>query len=271
MRRRVPVMIAIAEVTKVFRGRDDEELVALDRVSLTVRDHEFLSIIGPSGCGKTTLLRMIGGLIPAEAGTIVINGVPVTGPGPDRAIVFQDFALLPWADLLANVAFPLEIRKVPRREREARALEALRLVGLQDFAHYYPRQISGGMQQRVGLARALGVDPEILLMDEPFGALDAQTRQLLQEELTTLWQRDRKTVVFITHAMDEAVYLSDRVVIMTPRPGRVAEVLEIPLARPRAPETREDPAFVRLTARIWERLKALGAAQPPAPARRTPA
>jgi ABC-type nitrate/sulfonate/bicarbonate transport system ATPase subunit len=262
-------MISVEGLGKLFAaggsGTEGGVRAALEGVTLAIQDHEFVSVIGPSGCGKTTLLRIIGGLIPADAGQVVIDGAAVTAPGPDRAIVFQDFALLPWADLVTNVAFPLEIRKVPRAEREARARAALRLVDLEDFAHYYPRQISGGMQQRVGLARALAVGPKILLMDEPFGALDAQTRQGLQEELTALWQRDRKTVLFVTHAMDEAVYLSDRVVIMTPRPGRVAEVLDIPLPRPRGPEVREDPAFARLTNRIWERLKAMGAGREPAP------
>ena len=262
-------MISVLGITKTFAGGgaggDGRPLSALEGVSLTIQDHEFVSVIGPSGCGKTTLLRILGGLIPPDTGQVVIDGVVVDAPGPDRAMVFQDFALLPWVDLLTNVAFPLEIRKVPKAQREARARAALRLVDLEGFAHYYPRQLSGGMQQRVGLARALAVDPKILLMDEPFGALDAQTRQVLQEELMALWQRDRKTVIFVTHAMDEAVYLSDRVVIMTPRPGRVAEVLEIPLQRPRGPEVRGDPEFARLTARIWERLKALGAAQRPAP------
>ena len=258
-------MISVQGVSKRFAGGDGEPLRALDDVGLTIQDHEFVSVIGPSGCGKTTLLRIIGGLVAPDAGQVVIDGNVVAAPGPDRAIVFQDFALLPWADLLTNVAFPLEIRKVPRAEREARARAALRLVDLEGFAHYYPRKLSGGMQQRVGLARALAVDPKILLMDEPFGALDALTRQGLQEELTALWQRDRKTVVFVTHAMDEAVYLSDRVVVMTPRPGRVAEILDIPLPRPRGPEVREEPAFARFTNRIWERLKALGATRWPAP------
>ena len=262
-------MILVEQVSKVFPGggaeRNGGSLSALDGVSLTIQDHEFVSIIGPSGCGKTTLLRIVGGLTPADAGQVMIEGKVVASPGPDRAMVFQDFALLPWADLLTNVAFPLDIRKVPKAEREVRARAALRLEDLEGFAHYYPRQLSGGMQQRVGLARALAVDQKILLMDEPFGALDAQTRQTLQEELTALWQRDRKTVVFVTHAMDEAVYLSDRVIVMTPRPGRVAEVLDIPLPRPRTPEVRAEPAFARLTARIWERLKALGAAERPAP------
>src|SRR5690606_14939994 len=183
------------------------------------------------------------------------DGVPADGPGPDRAVVFQGFALLPWANVLDNVAFGLEARGVPRAEREQIARHHIAQVGLAGFEHRYPSQLSGGMQQRVGLARALAVDPNILLMDEPFGAVDAQTRQLLQEDLLEIWQRNEKTVVFITHSMEEAVYLSDRVVIMHPRPGRVAEILEVDLPRPRGPEIREDPEFARLTAYVWRSLR----------------
>jgi NitT/TauT family transport system ATP-binding protein len=201
-------------------------------------------------------LKIIDGLIPCDSGQISINGKQVTTPGPDRAVVFQTFALLPWRTVLANVEFSLELRQLPKEERARTARDYLKRVGLTDFENHYPHELSGGMQQRAGLARALAVNPMILLMDEPFGAVDAQTRQLLQEELLELWQRERKTVIFITHSMDEAVYLSDRVVVMTPRPGQVAEVLDVPLARPRiADEVRRDPKFVELTNYIWGSLK----------------
>jgi NitT/TauT family transport system ATP-binding protein len=252
-------MVEIERVSKSFHKTvkdNSTELTALADVNLAVRENEFVSIIGPSGCGKTTLLKMIDGLIPYDSGTISINGKQVTAPGPDRAVVFQSFALLPWRTVLANVEFSLELRRLPKEERERTAREYLKRVGLADFEYHYPHELSGGMQQRAGLARALAVNPMILLMDEPFGSVDAQTRQLLQEELLELWQRERKTVIFITHSMDEAVYLSDRVVVMTPRPGKVAEVLDVPLPRPRLPdEVRRDPKFVDLTNYIWDSLK----------------
>ena len=252
-------MVEIQGVSKIYQKTVKDsttEIEALSNVDLSIRENEFLSIIGPSGCGKTTLLKMIDGLIPYDSGSISINGKKIHGPGPDRAVVFQTFALLPWRTVLANVEFSLELRRIPPKERTDIARDYLTRVGLSDFANHYPHELSGGMQQRAGLARALAVSPEILLMDEPFGAVDAQTRQLLQEELLELWQRERKTVIFITHSMDEAVYLSDRVVVMTPRPGRVAEVLDVPLPRPRlADAVRRDPTFVDLTNYIWRSLK----------------
>jgi NitT/TauT family transport system ATP-binding protein len=252
-------MVEIDRVSKSFHKTVKEhttEVKALTEVNLSIRANEFLSIIGPSGCGKTTLLKMIDGLIPYDSGKISIAGKPVTAPGPDRAVVFQTFALLPWRTVLANVEFSLELRRIGAQERIEIARDCLQRVGLGDFENHYPHELSGGMQQRAGLARALAVNPSILLMDEPFGAVDAQTRQLLQEELLELWQRERKTVIFITHSMDEAVYLSDRVVVMTPRPGRVAEILDVPLARPRNAEAvRREPKFVELTNYIWDSLK----------------
>jgi len=252
-------MVEIEGVSKSFRKTVNDgtsEVKALSDVNLSIRANEFLSIIGPSGCGKTTLLKIIDGLIPFDGGQILIDGKKVTAPGPDRAVVFQTFALLPWRTVLANVEFSLELRQVPKEQRIATARDYLRSVGLADFENHYPHELSGGMQQRAGLARALAVNPTILLMDEPFGSVDAQTRQLLQEELLELWQRERKTVIFITHSMDEAVYLSDRVAVMTPRPGRVAEILEVPLPRPRsAGEVRRDPRFAELTNYIWHSLK----------------
>jgi NitT/TauT family transport system ATP-binding protein len=252
-------MVEIQKVSKSFHKTvkdNTAEIKALADVSLSIRENEFISIIGPSGCGKTTLLRIIDGLIPYDSGAILINGNKISSPGPDRAVVFQTFALLPWRTVLANVEFSLELRRVAKEERTSIARDYLKRVGLEDFEHHYPHELSGGMQQRAGLARALAVNPMILLMDEPFGSVDAQTRQLLQEELLELWQREQKTVIFITHSMDEAVYLSDRVVIMTPRPGRVAEILDVPLPRPRiADDVRRDPKFADLTNYIWDSLK----------------
>jgi NitT/TauT family transport system ATP-binding protein len=252
-------LVEIQGVSKSFHKTVKDittEVKALADVSLSIRENEFVSIIGPSGCGKTTLLKMIDGLIPYDSGKIVIDGKQVTAPGPDRAVVFQAFALLPWRTVLANVEFSLELRRLPKDDRIKTARDYLKRVGLGDFENHYPHELSGGMQQRAGLARALAVNPSILLMDEPFGAVDAQTRQLLQEELLDLWQRERKTVIFITHSMDEAVYLSDRVVVMTPRPGKVAEILDVPLPRPRvSEEVRRDAKFVDLTNYIWESLK----------------
>jgi NitT/TauT family transport system ATP-binding protein len=252
-------VVEIQRVSKAFQKTVKNQTIAvraLADVNLSVRENEFISLIGPSGCGKTTLLKLIDGLIPCDSGEISINGKKVSAPGPDRAVVFQTFALLPWRTVLANVEFSLELRQVPKEERGKTAREYLKRVGLEEFEHHYPHELSGGMQQRAGLARALAVNPMILLMDEPFGSVDAQTRQLLQEELLQLWQGEQKTVIFVTHSMDEAVYLSDRVVVMTPRPGCVAEILDVPLERPRiADDVRRDPKFVDLTNYIWDRLK----------------
>lgn len=252
-------IVELQGVSKSFHktiNHSATELKALADVTLSIRENEFISIIGPSGCGKTTLLKMIDGLLPYDSGEILINGRKVTAPGPERALVFQTFALLPWRTVLANVEFSLELRRVPKEERARTAREYIRRVGLGEFENHYPHELSGGMQQRAGLARALAVNPMILLMDEPFGSVDAQTRQLLQEELLELWQREQKTVIFVTHSMDEAVYLSDRVVVMTPRPGQVAEILDVPLPRPRvAVDVRRDRRFVDLTNYIWDSLK----------------
>lgn len=249
------VLITIDGVLKHYRTRGGGELQALDGITFDVRDREFLSILGPSGCGKSTLLRIIDGLTPHDGGSVAIDGRPVTGPGPDRAVVFQNFALLPWATVLDNVSFPLEARGVDRQERRERARAALQQVGLEDFANHYPRTLSGGMQQRVGLARALVVDPRVLLMDEPFGALDALTRTFLQDELLNIWSRDRKTVVFVTHAIDEAVYLSDRVVVMSPRPGRVAEIVEVTIDRDRGADVRDTSEFNELVGHMRRVLR----------------
>ncbi|MGH3504025.1 MAG: ABC transporter ATP-binding protein [Nocardioidaceae bacterium] len=258
-------MIEIVDLRKTFSSRGRSEAVpALDNLNLTINDHEFLTILGPSGCGKTTLLRLIDGLESWDEGDILIDGRAVRGPGPDRAMVFQGFALMPWASVLDNVAFGLELRGTPAAARKRKAAELIDMVGLSRFEQRYPMELSGGMQQRVGLARALAVEPEVLLMDEPFGALDEQTRRILQEELLRLWENHRITVVFVTHSMEEAVLLGDRVALIGPRPGRVEEILPVHLPRPRAHQVSSvvaAPEFAQVTAELWERLR--GMQQPP--------
>jgi NitT/TauT family transport system ATP-binding protein len=251
-------MIEARDCCKIYPGRAGEaEVLALDGIDLVVRDEEFVCLLGPSGCGKTTLLKIIGGLIPWDRGEVLIDGLPVTGPGPDRGMVFQNFALLPWADVVTNIAFGLELRGVPKGERERVALDLVQAVGLSGFERHYPRHLSGGMQQRVGLARALAVDPKTLLMDEPFGAVDAQTRRILQEDLLRLYESNQKTVIFVTHSMDEAVRLGDRVVVLSPRPGRVHESVNVPLPRPRPPDVGANPVFVEMKEYLWQMLKGM--------------
>jgi NitT/TauT family transport system ATP-binding protein len=259
-------VIEMRNIRKTFRkregagGRGPVEVQALDRIDLTVKANEFLTVIGPSGCGKTTLLKIVAGLVRPDSGEVKIAGRPVEGPGPDRSIVFQRFALLPWADVLTNVGFGLEMRGVPRQERHEKAIGQINSMGLAGFEHHYPHELSGGMQQRVGLARALVVDPQILLMDEPFGSLDAQTRRLLQDDLLQLWQAKQKTVIFVTHSMEEAVYLSDRIGLMSPRPGCIMELIEVSLPRPRTEEVQKEKAFVELKEYLWAALKEMQAA-----------
>ncbi len=248
---------SIRGASKTFAGRDGNPVHALDRISFDVADREFVMILGPSGCGKTTLLRVVGGLIALDDGQVLIDGAPVTGPGPDRAIVFQSFALLPWQDVLSNVAFGLDVRGVGRSERRDVAMRYVKMVGLEGFEKRLPKELSGGMQQRVGLARALAVDPRILLLDEPFGALDEQTRRLLQEQLLDIWEQERKTAVFITHSMDEALFLGDRIILMSPRPGRVHKVIDNPLPRPRDHDVEASPQFGELKTFLWHELRAM--------------
>ncbi len=251
-------MIEIRDCTKIYQSRDGRNTVtALEGVNLTIQEQEFIALLGPSGCGKTTLLKIIGGLIPWNEGNVSIHGNQISGPGPDRAVVFQNFALMPWADIKTNVAFGLELQKLPKAEREATAMRLIEAVGLKGFEDRYPRHLSGGMQQRVGLARALAVNPDILLMDEPFGALDAQTRRLMQEDLLRLHEREPKTVVFVTHGMEEAVRLADRIVLMTARPGRVKEIIDVPFGRPRLEDFDKHPAFIELIDYLWDALKGM--------------
>jgi NitT/TauT family transport system ATP-binding protein len=249
-------VIEVVGARKTFvSGGGRRPVLALDGIDLTVRTSEFICLLGTSGCGKTTLLKAVAGLETLDAGEVRIDGRQVSGPGPDRAMVFQHFALLPWADVTANVAFGLELRGMPREEREAIAGKLIRAIGLKGFEHHHPRQLSGGMQQRVGLARALAVDPAILLMDEPFGAVDEQTRRLLQEDLMRLLERAQKSVLFVTHSMDEAVRLGDRVALMTPRPGRILETIDVELPRPRPPDVDRNPRFAELKEYLWEQLR----------------
>ncbi|HEX5451661.1 MAG TPA: ABC transporter ATP-binding protein, partial [Candidatus Limnocylindrales bacterium] len=215
----------------------------------------FVSLLGPSGCGKTTLLRILAGLVDRNGGSIEVEGKEIHGPGPERAVVFQQFSLLPWMTVSENIGFGLRLRGVAKSTWSSRAGDLAKLVGLRGFEGHYPRQLSGGMQQRVGLARALAVDPKVLLMDEPFAALDEQTRMLMQEELLRIWQATRKTVVFVTHSIEEALLLSDRVLLLTGRPGRVQEFLEVPFGRPRDRSIAASAEFQKLREHLWEQLR----------------
>jgi ABC-type nitrate/sulfonate/bicarbonate transport system ATPase subunit len=251
-------MIEIDQVSKAFPQRGERKPTpALSQVSLSVRDWEFLCIIGPSGCGKTTLLKIVGGLVRPDRGEVRIDGNPVRAPGTDRGMVFQSFALLPWANVLENIAFGLALQGVDKQERRAAAQELIHAVGLAGFEQHYPRELSGGMQQRVGLARALAINPRILLMDEPFGSVDAQTRRRLQEDLMRICEAQRKTVIFVTHSMSEAVRLGDQVALMSPRPGTIVECLDIPLPRPRSDAVDRLPVFSELKETLWQRLKTM--------------
>jgi len=244
--------------------RSGGRLRALDRVNLTVEDGEFVSIVGPSGCGKTTFLSVVDGLLPATSGRVLVDGVEVARPGPDRAVVFQDASLLPWRTALDNVGYGLECNGAGRRQARERAEKFVALVGLQGFEHNYPYELSGGMQQRVNLARALVMDPKILLMDEPFASLDAQTRETMQEELLRIWKVANKTVLFITHQIDEAIFLSDRVIVFSGRPGRVKESIPVGIERPRALRLKREARFHALEDRIWSLIHDEAASTPSA-------
>ncbi|MDX5368310.1 MAG: ABC transporter ATP-binding protein [Alphaproteobacteria bacterium] len=250
--------LRVENVSKTYR-QGKSALPVLENLSLDVRDLEFLVLLGPSGCGKSTLLRIIDGIETCDSGRILLDGRDITGTtGQGRGMVFQSFELFPWRTAIDNVAFGLEIRGVAKHERLETAQQYMDLMGLTGFERSYPHQLSGGMQQRVGIARALAIDPEILLMDEPYGALDVQTRDLLQDELLRIWEQKRKTVVFVTHSIEEAIYLADRIVVMSPRPGRIQKMIDVPFARPRTEEVKVDPAFIELRREIWELLKAGG-------------
>ena len=237
--------LEIRGVTKVFAGRKGST-VALDNVDLHVGDGELVCLLGASGCGKSTLLSIVGGLEAPTSGTVTVDGQLVVGPGADRGMVFQAYSLFPWATVARNVEFGLEVAGWDRARRKTRVDELLAIMSLRDFADALPRELSGGMRQRVAIARALAPEPDLLLLDEPFGALDAQTRRHLQDFLLALWKRTGTTIVMVTHDVDEAVYLSNRVYVMTPRPGRIAEVVDVPFGADRTALVRRDPRFLDL-------------------------
>ncbi|KRF43027.1 nitrate ABC transporter ATP-binding protein [Paenibacillus sp. Soil787] len=245
--------IEIRELSKVYKGRNGDT-VALQNTDLTIMQNEFVSVVGPSGCGKTTLLNIIGGLEPSTSGSVKVDGIEVKGPGKDRGVVFQQYALFPWKTVQKNVEFGLKLRGLSKQERKEKAEYYLELVGLKDFANAYPKELSGGMKQRVAIARAYAVQPEVLLMDEPFGALDAQTRAQLQEELLKTWQKEKKTCFFITHDVEEAVILAQRVIIMSARPGRIKEIIDIDIPYPRDQSTKLDPRFISIKNEIWSKV-----------------
>ncbi|BCX55093.1 MULTISPECIES: ABC transporter ATP-binding protein [Comamonas] len=236
------------------RGRK-QQIAALQDFNLDIREGEFFTLLGPSGCGKSTFLNVLAGLARKTGGSISIDGQPASGINREQGVVFQGYALFPWRTVLQNIEVGLEIRKIPKRERRETAEQFLHLVGLAGFGQRYPHELSGGMRQRVAIARSLAYSPSLLLMDEPFAALDAQTREILQSELLRIWEQHKTTIVFITHSLDEAIYLSDRIAVMTHRPGRIKSVLDIALPRPRPAEIRHAPAFVQLREQAWDVLR----------------
>ena len=236
------------------RGRK-QQIAALQDFNLDIREGEFFTLLGPSGCGKSTFLNVLAGLARKSGGSISIDGQPASGINREQGVVFQGYALFPWRTVLQNIEVGLEIRKIPKRERRETAEQFLHLVGLAGFGQRYPHELSGGMRQRVAIARSLAYSPSLLLMDEPFAALDAQTREILQSELLRIWEQHKTTIVFITHSLDEAIYLSDRIAVMTHRPGRIKSVLDIALPRPRPAEIRHAPAIVQLREQAWDVLR----------------
>ncbi len=234
-----------------YQPRTGGRLLALDNINLQVEDGEFVTIVGPSGCGKTTFINLCDGLLKPTAGKILIDGKQISGPGTDRGMVFQDSCLMPWRTVFKNVIFGLECQSLDNAEGSERARKFIKLVGLQGFEDHYPHELSGGMQQRCNFARALTVDPKILIMDEPFAALDAQTREIMQAELLRIWRESGKTVLFITHQINEAIYLADRVIVFGARPGRVKEMLKIELPRPRDLSIKRDPKFLEYEDQLW--------------------
>ena len=247
------IKVKIDGVRKVFNGRSGE-MVALNGINMDILDNEFVCVVGPSGCGKSTLLNIIAGLMEPTSGNVFVDVKKVQGTGVERGVVFQQYALFPWLTVKKNVEFGLRLKNLPEDEIEEIAMKYIRMVDLEKFTNAYPKELSGGMKQRVAIARAYAVNPEVLLMDEPFGALDAQTRTQLQSELLKTWQEERKTCFFITHDVEEAIILAQRVVIMSARPGRIKEIVEIDIPYPRTQETRMDPTFIELKNFIWSRV-----------------
>src|SRR5256714_6260424 len=248
------VKLQIDHLTKHYwLERENRDVLAVSDISFSVEDGEFMAIVGPSGCGKTSMLNIIAGLLPYEEGSVAIDGKRIAGPGIDRAVVFQHSSLLPWRTIAGNVRYGMELQKrFDETTMRERTDYFIKLVGLTGFERHYPSELSGGMQQRVNLARALAADPVVLLMDEPFAALDAQTREFMQSELLKIWSLARKTVLFITHQINEGVYLADRVVVMSARPGRVKDVFRVPFSRPRTLALKRDPRFLEIEDAIWQ-------------------
>ena len=247
-----PIAVEVEQVSKIYPGGVE----ALNDMTIQFPRGELTSLLGPSGCGKTTLLKIIAGLIPATTGRVTINGDEVTGPGEERAFVFQDFALMPWASVLRNAAFGLELRGVPKSERHAIAEKYIDAVGLKGYENLYPHELSGGMRQRVGLARALAVDADVLLMDEPFSAVDEQTRRKFQEDLLEVIKEEGKTFIFVTHSIEEAVYVSHSIALLLPRPSRVSEIIRPDIDRTISPDAiRRDPVYLDIVERIWQGLR----------------
>jgi len=245
--------LEVKDLIKTFTA-GDKPISALDRLNLTIEENEFVSLVGPSGCGKSTFLHIVGGFEQATSGTITLRNKTIGRPAPDRGMMFQDASLFPWLTALQNVSWPLEMKGIAKADRRAKARDYLDRVHLSRYADLYPAELSGGMKQRVALARLLALDSEVLLMDEPFGALDSQTRELLQEELQAIWRRDRKTALFVTHDIDEAIYLGTRVLVFTARPGRIKADIRLPDAD-RSGDFRKSEAYLRMRAQIWDLLR----------------
>jgi len=241
-------------VRKVY-SKDGRPLEILDVERFSVREGEFVTVIGPSGCGKSTFLHIMGGFIKAESGSIRVSGKEVSGPGPDRGMMFQEFALFPWKTVAGNVAWGLEAQGVPREQIKTKVWTYLQITGLGEFSNHFPAELSGGMKQRVALARVLAIDPEVLLMDEPFGALDSQTREVMQEELIRLWEQTGKTVIYVTHSIEEALLMGDRTVVMTAQPGRIREEVKIDLPRPRTLEIKKSLQCHEYRNHIWDMIR----------------
>jgi NitT/TauT family transport system ATP-binding protein len=255
------VKIKVQNISKSYRKPQTQEVIeALRNVTVDVYEGEFLSIVGPSGCGKSTLLRIIAGLVDDYTGDVYLDGRKIKKPNPERGLLFQDYALFPWKNVIENVEFGLKAQGMNKLEREKVAQQRIEMVDLAGFEKKYPYELSGGMKQRCALARLLATNPEVMLMDEPLAACDAQTRIILQHEILKIWNQDKRkninrTVIWITHAIDEAVFLSDRVLVMTGRPGQIKEIVKIPLPRPRSDDTKKDQKFVNLSSELWEYMK----------------
>lgn len=247
------VKVSVRDTKKIYKAKDGD-VVALNGVNLDIYDNEFVTVVGPSGCGKSTLMNIIAGLDTPTSGEVLMDGEAIDGTSADKGVIFQAYALFPWLTVLENVRFGLDMKKVPLEEGNKIAMKYIRNVELEDFANSYPKELSGGMKQRVAIARAYANNPSILLMDEPFGAVDAQTRTQLQSELLKIWEEENKTCFFITHDVEEAVLLGQRVVIMSARPGRIKDIVDVDIPFPRDQETRMSPEFIEVKNKVWEQV-----------------